>query len=103
MRGGPNTRALAAQETSAYTMAPKNADQNPATENPFTKDATNQKSRPLITKMNNPRVSTVAGSVRSTISGRISVLTSPSRGRGDERGVNAVHLHRGHEIGEGEQ
>src|SRR5438128_5929 len=79
MRGGPNTSVLAAQETSAYTIAPKNADQNPSTENPLTKDATNQKSRALITKMNNPSVSTVAGRVSSTTSGRISVLTSPSR------------------------
>src|SRR5262252_11008730 len=59
-------------------MAPKNADQNPPTVNPFTQVATSQKRSALITNTNIPSVRIVAGSVSSTRIGRISAFTSAS-------------------------
>jgi len=61
-----------------YRIAPKTADQNPATWKPWTNEPTNQNSRPLSTKMNSPSVRSVTGSVSRISSGRTKVLTRPS-------------------------
>jgi len=58
-------------------MAPKTPDQKPATTKPWMNEPTNQKSRPLITKMKRPSVRIVAGSVSRIRIGRITALTSP--------------------------
>src|SRR4029079_4774422 len=54
------------------------ADKKPATWKPSTNEPTNQNRRPLITKMNSPSVSKVAGKVSKTSTGRMNVLISPS-------------------------
>src|SRR5258708_4276159 len=59
-------------------MAPSPPHQKPATTKPWMNEPTNQKSRPLITKMNRPSVRIVAGSVSRIRIGRITVLTRPS-------------------------
>src|SRR5204863_2317002 len=61
-----------------YRIAPKTADQKPATWKPSMNEPTNQNKRPLMTKMNSPSVSKVAGKVSSTSTGRMNVLIRPS-------------------------
>src|SRR5690606_16918568 len=58
-------------DSSVYRIAPPRADQKPATWKPLTKVATIQNSSALITKMNRPSESTVAGSVSRIRIGRI--------------------------------
>src|SRR5215469_14589408 len=60
-----------------YRIAPPTADQKPATWKTATHEPTAQNSRPLITKMNSPSVSSVAGSVRMISNGLMKVLINP--------------------------
>ena len=57
---------------------PINAAMKPLTLKPGTISATSQKSKALITKINNPSVSSVTGSVRMTSIGRMIAFTRPS-------------------------
>src|SRR6478672_6575145 len=52
-------------------------DQKPSTMNPLTTEPTNQKRRPLMTRMKRPSVSTVTGSVSRIRTGRMNAFTSP--------------------------
>src|SRR5581483_10952619 len=60
-----------------YTIAPNTPAQKPSTRKPCTHDPTSQKRRPLITRMKRPSVRIVTGSVSSTSTGRMRVLTRP--------------------------
>jgi hypothetical protein len=58
-------------------IAPQNAPQKPYTVNPGTNQEANQKARPFMIKINNPKVKKVMGNVRTISTGLIKVLTTP--------------------------
>ncbi len=58
--------------------APSTAGQNPATVNPSTKVDTNQNKKPLITKVNSPKVRIFKGRVKNIKIGLITAFTKPN-------------------------
>src|SRR6185295_1518854 len=79
IRPEPPTNADANQLVSPTTHAPNVAESSPARSNPGTSQATMPSEMPFTTKMKRPSVSTVSGSVRIRITGRITALTIPRR------------------------
>ena len=81
---------FATQLVMETTTVPKNAAKKLETANPSTKDATNQKSKALIMKINKPSVKIVIGNVKMTKIGLISKLMIPNKIAAIIAGYNPV-------------
>ncbi len=63
--------------TTLTTIAPPNADQNPVITNPLSSEDVIPKIMALITKVNNPRVSILKGSVKIIRIGLMDIFNNP--------------------------
>jgi hypothetical protein len=68
---------LVKNEPSHKKIDNKTAGRKPATEKPFTKLETNITSKPLITKVNKPKVKILIGNVNNIKTGLISAFIKP--------------------------